>query len=381
MKKVLVWETLPIISGGQKITLIVTDMLNKTGEYKFVYLIPGKGPLADELDQRNIPYYIMGDQTLPTGVKSKTAIFRYARLSLKAITGFFKVAMKEKPDIIYTPGPAALPWGTICGILIGKPVIWHLHHIFLDGATKKLVNLFSSWESIRTIISVSDCVAGQITNKKAFSKKITLYNPVDIAKYAEGCGEVILHELAIKKKENTIILGHIALLQPSKRQDVVIAIVQELKRVGYDAHAFFVGQARKEDITYELRLKQIIKNEKLDECTHFLGHRTDVSDILQAIDVVIIPSLEGLPLVALEAMAGARPIVTITSGGSAELITASQAGYCFDENNIRQAVEMTLCAVNSSHSKSLTENGEKFVKNCSYENYSGKILEVFAGGL
>ena len=44
MKKVLVWETLGTVSGGQKMTLTIMDML-KDG-YEFCCLIPAEGMLT-----------------------------------------------------------------------------------------------------------------------------------------------------------------------------------------------------------------------------------------------------------------------------------------------------------------------------------------------
>ena len=64
MKKILVWETLSLVAGGQKMTLSVMDLLKD--EYSFYCLLPEKGPLADELDNRGIPYFLMGNQTMPT---------------------------------------------------------------------------------------------------------------------------------------------------------------------------------------------------------------------------------------------------------------------------------------------------------------------------
>ena len=159
MKKILVWETLGIVSGGQKMTLMVMDLLKD--DYDFHCLIPTKGALSEELEKRNITYTLLGDQSMPTGVKGKSVIFRYAWLSLKAvIKGLISVA-KQKPEIIYAPGPAALPWSAVVGLLTGKKVIWHLHHIFLDGATKKLLNLCSRFGCVKSISAVSDGVCEQ----------------------------------------------------------------------------------------------------------------------------------------------------------------------------------------------------------------------------
>lgn len=192
-KRVLVWETLATVSGGQKMTLTVLDMLSD--QYEFCCLIPKEGILSEELNRRNIPYVVMGDQTLPTGVKGKQVVLQYGWMSAKNICKSLMVIRKYKPDLLYCPGPAALPWSAICGSITHKPVIWHLHHIFLDGATKKLLNTCGKWRSVKRIIAVSNCVGNQIKNHDAHSKVVVLYNPVDVEKYANGNPENVRAEI------------------------------------------------------------------------------------------------------------------------------------------------------------------------------------------
>ena len=192
-RKVLVWETLATVSGGQKMTLTIMDML--AGHYEFCCLIPAKGMLSSELDRRDIPYVLMGDQTLPTGVKGKQVILRYGWMSVKSICRSLQVIWKYKPDILYCPGPAALPWSAICGSMTGRPVVWHLHHIFLDNATNKLLNICGKWKSVKKIIAVSNCVGDQIISDDAHQKVEVLYNPVDVQKYTNGNAEHVLAEV------------------------------------------------------------------------------------------------------------------------------------------------------------------------------------------
>ena len=56
--------------------------------------------MSEELKKRNIPYVLMGDQTLPTGVKGKQVIFRYGWMSVKCME-VLGVIRKYKPDILY----------------------------------------------------------------------------------------------------------------------------------------------------------------------------------------------------------------------------------------------------------------------------------------
>lgn len=204
MKKILVWETLATVSGGQKMTLTVMDML--VDEYEFCCLIPAEGRFSDELKRRNISYILMGDQSLPTGIKGKSVILRYGWMSVKNVFKSLKAIWRYKPDMLYCPGPAALPWSAVCGTILNKPVIWHLHHIFLDGATKKLLNICGKWKSVKKIIAVSNCVGEQIVDSKAHKKVEVLYNPVEVEKYANGDASKVLNEIE-ERLGRTIIRG------------------------------------------------------------------------------------------------------------------------------------------------------------------------------
>lgn len=192
-KKVLVWETLATVSGGQKMTLTVMDMLSD--QFEFCCLIPAEGKLSEELTRRKIKYVLMGNQSLPTGVKGKSVIVRYGLMSLKNIWKSVCAIWKYQPDVLYAPGPAALPWSAVCGTIFHKPVIWHLHHIFLDGPTKKLLNICGTWEAIKKIIAVSGCVGNQIENDMAKKKVEVLYNPVDVQKYSSGNPDSVRREI------------------------------------------------------------------------------------------------------------------------------------------------------------------------------------------
>lgn len=372
MKKILVWETLGIVSGGQKMTLLVTDLLKD--ECDFHCLIPTEGALSEELEKRNIGYTLLGDQTMPTGVKGKSVIFRYAWLSLKAvIKGLFAV-IKHKPEIIYAPGPAALPWSAIVGLLTGKKVIWHLHHIFLDGATKKLLNLCSGFGCVKKIIAISVCVGEQIQNKKGTQKICVAYNPVDVEKFSSGDGKKIADELNLDNEE--IKIAHIGLLQELKKQSFVLEVAKELKALGKKVKVIFAGRARDEDKWYEEKLKNDVLEFGLDNEVTFLGHRTDIPDILKAVDVVMVPSIEGLSLAGLEAAAAGVPVVACNKAGIAELIGLSSAGIVYEDGNVKDAAEKVLTVINDRNT--FSENGKIFAKTCDMESYQKRIKEIFA---
>ena len=379
-KKVLVWETLATVSGGQKMTLTVMDMLSD--KFEFCCLIPAEGMMSEELKKRNIPYVLMGDQTLPTGVKGKQVVFRYGWMSVKNIWKSLGVIRKYKPDILYAPGPAALPWSAVCGTLSHKPVIWHLHHIFLDGATKKLLNVCGGWKSVRQIIAVSNCVGNQIVNESAHIKVNVLYNPVDVEKYANGDATRIRAELEAKLGKKigggVQIILQIGAITPNKKQNVLVEVIEKLKCRGKTVLGLIVGDAiTLVDREYKNQLQATVRQLRIEEDVCMMGFRKDIPDFLAIADCILVPSSEGLSLVAMEAMSAKKYVVTADSSGAFELLRKAGCGVFYntdaDTEQIADAIEEAL---SSKDSESL-RRGFEFCLKQTDGTYKDRIGEAF----
>jgi len=75
------------------------------------------------------------------------------------------------------------------------------------------------------------------------------------------------------------------------------------------------------------QLERKVRALQLAHCIHFLGQPTDVTALLKAADVFVLPSrTEGLPNALLEAMAAACPIVTTDVPGCRDLIVHERTG-------------------------------------------------------
>jgi L-malate glycosyltransferase len=62
----------------------------------------------------------------------------------------------------------------------------------------------------------------------------------------------------------------------------------------------------------------------------FLGDRSDIGDVMQAVDLLVLPSHdEGLSNVVLEAMAGGCPVIASDVGGNPEVIVDGDSGVLF----------------------------------------------------
>jgi glycosyltransferase involved in cell wall biosynthesis len=96
----------------------------------------------------------------------------------------------------------------------------------------------------------------------------------------------------------------------------------------------------------------------------FLGYRRDVPELLEAADLVVLPSLyEGLPLVAIEALAAQRPIVATEVDGTPEVVIHERTGLLVPPANpLALAAAIERLIDNPELAARLASDGRKFVQ-------------------
>ena len=378
MRKVLFTETTSEINGGQKMSLLVADMLTESRQYEAIWAIPEEGRLSEQLKVRGMKYYLLGNVDLPAGVKDRSVIFKYAVLSLLSIRKIIRIISKEKVDIIYSPGPASLPWAAVCGSIKRRPVIWHLHHIFSDSPTMKLLNICGEFNSVRRIVSVSESVSNQMASKVAHEKVKVLYNPVDYQKYRNGNANNISGEIPFSYNfdKTKLIIEQIGTIHPSKEQDKVIRICGSLLERGCDVFAVFIGGCNDSEAEYRNELVTLAEKLGMRDRIFFLGLRDDVNDLIKGAGVILVPSIEGFSLVALEAMAAGIPVVATERCGVGELIKNSRAGYTYreDEDNSVICDKIMEACIDTN----ISANGYKFALRHNDLAYKSELLELFS---
>ncbi|HSR07379.1 MAG TPA: glycosyltransferase [Bryobacteraceae bacterium] len=98
------------------------------------------------------------------------------------------------------------------------------------------------------------------------------------------------------------------------------------------------------------QIERLIQQRELQSAVSLLGPRTDVPDLLNASDALVMCSQwEGGPLVLLEAAAAARPVVSTAVGAAPEIVLPGQTGLLVppgDTNALTQAMaELTALGV------------------------------------
>lgn len=134
--------------------------------------------------------------------------------------------------------------------------------------------------------------------------------------------------------DENIILLSVGELSIRKNHQVVIRALSDLKS---NCHLQYcvagVGDEKN-------ALMSLAKECHEDDRVHFLGYRTDISELLCICDIFIFPSLqEGLPVALMEAMGAGKPCVVSNIRGNTDLIVASQGGCLVDPLDVNEFSE------------------------------------------
>ena len=105
-----------------------------------------------------------------------------------------------------------------------------------------------------------------------------------------------------------IVIGNVARFKIEKNHTFQIEIMKEITRIRSDIVLMLVG-----DGELRQKIEEQVKQLHLEQNVIFLGVRSDVPDLMQAMDLFLLPSLyEGLPVVGIEAQAAGLPVITST---------------------------------------------------------------------
>lgn len=216
-------------------------------------------------------------------------------------------------------------------------VIYTAHGFhFYDGAPKKNWILFYPVEKELSRITDVLITINKEDYKRAkekFYAKKTVYVPgvgVDVNKFAGVSGsidrEAKRKELGIKGSD--ILLLSVGELNDNKNHGVVIKALGELEKAGklVNNHIVYMiaGAGNKKD-----EFEVLAKEEGVD--LRLLGFRKDVSELLTAADLYILPSIrEGLNVSLMEAMASGTPCLAGEIRGNVDLIDPGKGGEMFD---------------------------------------------------
>lgn len=151
--------------------------------------------------------------------------------------------------------------------------------------------------------STDSMACSELAGNWIFNKDfIILKNAIDVNKYHFNEEIRLKYREQLGMKDN-IIIGQVARFNEQKNHEFTLKLFKEYKKNHQNSKLFLVGKGP----LFE-EIKEIAEKMKLTKDIIFAGERTDVAELMQAFDILILPSKwEGLGMVLMEAQAAGLP--------------------------------------------------------------------------
>lgn len=187
----------------------------------------------------------------------------------------------------------------------GVPIrIAHSHNTSLDRDFKYLLKQYFRLKI--NSVCTHRLACGEEAGKFLFGNRSfkVIPNAIDAEKFYFN------EELRNKKREelgikSEFVIGHVGRLSYQKNHKFLIEIFKELLKTEPESLLLLVGVGEKEQ-----EIRNQVEDLGIDDKVRFLGNRSDVNELYQAMDIFVMPSFfEGIPVVGVEAQFAGLPCI------------------------------------------------------------------------
>lgn len=191
-----------------------------------------------------------------------------------------------------------------------KYLISHSHSSSYGTKTLSIIRnkiLFYYTRKLSNVHFACSAIAGNFlfgTERNVKPSIIIIHNSIDCVKYEfnGAIRELVRNLLNIQDK---FVIAHIGRFSKEKNQSFLIDVFNCLKERKKDSVLLLIGNG-----PLFRSIQNKVERLNLGESVRFLGVRNDINELLQAVDVFVLPSIfEGLPVSLVEAQAAGIPCV------------------------------------------------------------------------
>jgi glycosyltransferase involved in cell wall biosynthesis len=315
---------------------------------------------------------------------TRLPMVRAIRPALDARHGLFlaRLLERERPDVVHTHSSKAGVLGRLASLAAGVGARVHTPHTFsflfdsMFSASKRrmffeIERALAGHTQRLIAVSVSEARTIGRSGVAPAQRVRVVHNGIDPAPYLDARAASRDDLRLLDTRPLAVVVG---LLNVAKGQDMAL---ETLAQPGLqELQLLFVGDG-------ELRtsLERRSAALGLTERVRFLGFRSDVPALLACADLVLMPSRwEGMPYIALEAMASARTLVATPVDGAIDLIEHGKNGLlarAIDARAIGDALRTALALSSAERAELGRVARERLLAGFSSERMVQGLLDVY----
>ncbi len=359
-------------SGGNQICATLLRSALKAG-HEVELLTPSLGPLTDALSKEGVRIHLL----------KLTRSFHVHKVLLLVF-----LLKSRRMDLVHTH--TSLNSEILCRMacfLARIPIICHQHEPTDIDYANPVVAVYQRWLNRITSKFVTQFVAVSQSRREAIIKtrkyradKIRLiYNGIDVNSFLfQNDRENIRQEWKLRPEQTAV--GLIARLELPKGQGTLIEAVPMVLKRYPETRFFIIGGDHVPHQPSFHRYQKMIQDFGIGESCFLLGFKPEIQMLIQALDIVVLPSWwEGHPLVLLEALAAQKPVIASEVGGTPEIIDHEKSGLLISPRD-PDALADAICRLieNPNLGKQMARHGyQKVVERFDQKRMIEQVLSLY----
>ncbi|MEY4566694.1 MAG: putative glycosyltransferase EpsF [Planctomycetota bacterium] len=300
---------------------------------------------------------------------------------LRILRRLTQLLSSHHADAVITVGAGdKMFWGRLAARFAKVPVVCSaLHSTGWPDGIGKLNRLLTPWTD--AFIGVADAHAEHLRRQERFpdSKVKVIPNGVDTNRFRPNSEQRCIIRKSLGLPLNCPLIGIVAALRPEKNHGLLVRSAVRILTEHPEAHFLIVG-----DGTERTHIENQIRELGLQHRIHMLGNRSDTPQLLAALDVFTLCSLnEANPVSILEALATGIPVVSTNVGSISETVINEVTGLLVPSENacaLSRAISSLLH--DRAKAKQMGLNGRQHVTQgwslqSMVKGYEDLILQVY----
>jgi L-malate glycosyltransferase len=296
---------------------------------------------------------------------------------LQSLLEFFR---QRQIDLVHTHRYKDTVLGMIGAKLAGVPYAVRTMHGLREPLNGWDYLKFRAYEAVDTavlrgcadrVVAVSNRMAAAlIDNSYPPSLVTTIHNGID--PHTVMAIPTVEHaKQALGLAAGEFVIGTAGRLSAVKGHDTLLRAARLILEGAPGARFVIAGGGPLED-----ELMALASELGIAHACRFLGARNDVHDVMSAMDVFVLPSLnEGLPMAVLEAMALGKPVVASRVGGLPEVVKHGKTGLLVPAGDARALADACLeLAHDREWAKQLGAEAKRVVHDEFSQDRNGRAL-------
>ena len=275
---------------------------------------------------------------LPADRVQVTCLEKQASDSSFQVPALARAIRDARPHIVHTRN-----WGAVEGVLAGRwvrncAVVHSEHGLEADTSSnepkRRIWFRRLAFEMANQVLSVSYQLRGLHAQRTGFPEhKIkVIHNGVDERRFSPNAAVRVQVRRELGLADDEFCIGCVGNLLPVKDHMTLLEAMGAVAASRKFWRLLIIGEGSERG-----KLEAFVNAQGWAKQVSFLGSTSRVSDLLNAMDVYVLPSvMEGISNSLLEAMATALPVVATDVGGNPEVVVDRESGLLFQCRNSRE---------------------------------------------